>query len=237
MRRIYMMILVVALALLPISAFAATTYTVTFDGSALTDDFNGDEMNEKIGGMEPGDTVKFKVRTVNEADDTDWYISNKIITSFEDNEKASGGAYSYKLTYTPDNGSEKVLYSSDTVGGESTTGGTGLHQASGALEDYFYMDTMKKDSTGLVTLEVGLDGETQNNSYQDATSAISLQFAVDVPETIPGNPDDEDADGTKTGDDTNLIPYAIALIIAGLLLMAIALGRSKKQVKEGRNDE
>ena len=291
MKRILISILMIAVMIFPVLSFAdedQKTYKVTYNGSKLEDNFSESDFDRLISGMEPGDNVIFTVNVENNTEDTDWYISNSVLTSFEDNEKASGGAYSYRLAYKPASGDEKVLYSS-VVGGESTVGGVGLHQVPKDMENFFYFDTLGNGAKGTVTLEVGLDGETQGNSYQKADSSLALQFAVaasekepepqpepepepqpepepepqpepepepepdeeepeEEPEDEPEEADDEEDEDedepsgkksseAKTGDRADMIPYAITLIAAGIMLFIVALINMRNTEKEGSGNE
>lgn len=135
--------------------------------------------------MQPGDSASFQVRIQNSYHETtDWYMSNKILKSLEDGSKtAKSGGYSYVLTYTTAGGQKETLYNSETVGGENYRDGEeGLHEATDALEDYFYLDTLAKGESGWVELFVLLDGETQGNDYQDTLAQLQLDFAVELPE-------------------------------------------------------
>ena len=73
--------------------------------------------------------------------------------------------YTYRLFYTDKDGAVETLFDSDTVGGEYdsvddmlTHMGEGLHSATNALKDYFYLDTIHNGEGGYITLEVALDG-------------------------------------------------------------------------------
>ena len=44
------------------------------------------------------------------------------------------------------------------------------------MEDYFYLDRLDKNETGTVELEVGLEGETQGNAYQNTLAKLQLNF-------------------------------------------------------------
>lgn len=212
MKKILLTILAIAVLLFPSFVFAAEGYdagknfVVSYDGNEFKDNFNGKDFDEVISGMEPGDSVAFRINIENNGAETDWYVSNSVLRSFEDNEKASGGAYSYRLSYIPSQGDKKELYSSDTVGGESTVGGKGLHQVPEDMEDFFFLDTLGEKQKGVVELEVGLDGETQDNSYQNADSSLAMQFAAEgeqEPEenVSPGEPEDKPEDETEDEDE------------------------------------
>ena len=95
-------------------------WNVTFsaDGS-LQSNFQTSEYNDPIQGLEPGDDITFTVTLRSEYEDvTDWYMTNEVLHSLEDaDSSATGGAYSYTLTYKGPS-EEKVLYTSDTGCGE-----------------------------------------------------------------------------------------------------------------------
>ena len=157
--------------------------------------------------MEPGDSVLFTVTLKNSGtEDADFWMKNNAIQSFEDNKKASGGAYTYILSY---NGEE--LYNNETVGGDvadDLAKRGGLHEATEALKEFFFLDTLKSGDSAKVTLYVALDGLTQGNSYQDELSKINLTFGVEN-HTVP------------TGDQTKTLPFYIALAASGAVLAVV----------------
>lgn len=208
---------------LTVSAFAADPDynvdlgTVEYNGTKLVTASSFDDLNAVLSGIEPGSSVLFTVNLKNGSEkETDWWMSNKTVESFEDNTEASGGAYTYILTY---NGKE--LYNSDAVGGEDDQeDGDGLHEATGALEDYFYLDTLKKGGTGTVTLYVALDGLTEHDDYQGALSEIDLSFGVEERgETVV----------IKTGDTTKIMPYFIGIGVSGVVLLGAVIIYSRKR--------
>ena len=124
-------------------------WTVDFKNDKLNSNFTSKEIAEEVYGMLPGDTMKIGVKIKNsESIQTDWYMSNEILKSLEDESQAENGAYTYKLSYKDVSGKETVLYDSDTVGGEDKKSGEeGLHQATNSMEDYFYLDRLDKNET------------------------------------------------------------------------------------------
>ena len=87
--------------------------------------FRTSDLNDVIAGMQPGDRVIFSLGLSNEnAAETDWYMTNKVLYSLEDrsaNGATSGGGYTYRLVYTDHTGAETVLFDNDTVGGETVS--------------------------------------------------------------------------------------------------------------------
>lgn len=219
-------------------------WTVTFtSGEKMETNFNSSEITEFVGTMQPGDTANVSVKLKNEySKDTDWYMSNNVISSLEESAtSANGGVYTYNLIYIAPNGSRTTLYSSDTVGGDNSAGkDSGLHEATGALSDYFLLGTLGTDKTAQVDLSVSLDGETQGNAYQGTLADLALDFAVE-PTNEPGNP--TTTPGTpnsgrlqQTGDQ-NMQLMVICGIAAGIgiaLLVIAIIGRRKRNNEEGK---
>ena len=93
-------------------------------------------------------------------------------------------------------------------------GGVGLHEATGALQNYFYLDSLKTGQSGTITLYVALDGETQGNSYQDTLADLQMNFAVEK----VGN-----RKVVKTGDETRLLPLYVAMLGSGVPLLVMSV--------------
>lgn len=218
------------------------SWKVTFTGeNKMESSFTTADLDRAVYSMQPGDTAMITLKLENgNKTATDWYMTNKVLSSLEDGSSGSGGAYTYILTYHDKSGNVTTLFSSDTVGGESAQGGVGLHGATGALEDYFYLDTLKNGETGSITLEVGLDGETQGNDYQNTLADLQMNFAVELNEsgTPPTSAGTSGGRGVgtvvKTGDDTKLTPLIIAATVSGILLLLLCIvGRkSRKEVEK-----
>ncbi|MCI8632908.1 MAG: hypothetical protein HFE64_05435 [Lachnospiraceae bacterium] len=219
-------------------------WLVTFDSERLVSNMEtGEEFTEVLGRIQPGDTVTLRVALHNEASEaTDWYMQNEVLNSFEKSVQASGGAYSYILSYIDEKGTETVIYNSNTVGGDEVIGQrVGLEQATISLTDYFYVATLKEQERGAVLLTVGLDGETNGNQYQNAAADLKMDFAVELsslfkePEVerrtenqyitvrTPGS-----TAGAKTGDTTSIWPYVGAGGAALLLIILLVCLKKRK---------
>lgn len=149
----------------------------------MVSNFASSNFDDVLDYMQPGDSALFTVEIKNSyGSETDWYMTNKVLKSLEDaSNTAAGGAYSYMLTYIGPKGNKITLYNSDEVGGESYLKDLeGLHEATSALTDFFYLDTLSKGEVGMVSLYVKLDGETQGNDYQDTLAQIQMNFAVEI---------------------------------------------------------
>ena len=234
-KRIISMLFVVCLLTALVCAHADSytgTGTVTYkaDGT-MESDFTTAALASQVSVMQPGDDITYTITLTNaHTGSTDWYMLNEVLQSLEDTRNnVSGGAYTYRLSYTKANGTETVFFDSRQVGGDIvTTAGAGLNEATTALDEYFYMDTMTNGQTGTVTLYIMLDGETQGNDYQDTFANLRMRFAVEQ-RTTPNTPPT-----VPTGDDTNLLPYYIAMVVSGLLFLALAVDslRRRKKGKE-----
>ena len=193
--------------------------SLEYTGTKLIASSDFADLNDYLSGMEPGDSVLFTVTLKNNGtEDADFWMKNDAIRSFEDNKKASGGAYTYILSY---NGEE--LYNNETVGGDvadDLAKRGGLHEATEALKEFFFLDTLKSGASAKVTLYVALDGLTQGNSYQDALSKINLTFGVED-HSVP------------TGDQTKTLPFYIALAASGVVLAAVLVVLAIRKRKGG----
>lgn len=242
---------------LPVQAetfYGDESWNVTFSSAnEMMSSFSTADINDVVGGMQPGDNVIITLKLKNENPTaTDWYMQNEVLYSLEDrsaNKETGGGAYTYRLFYTDKSGTVETLFDSDTVGGENgetvddmlSGMGEGLHGATNALKDYFYLDTVQNGEGGTITLEVALDGETQGNSYQDTLADLQMNFAVELRDDLPvrpnpenpGNPpqpvDDTQPTPTpgsgrgtgvvRTSDESRLPTFAVAGGVSGLLLL------------------
>ncbi len=226
----------------------SSAWNVEFDGKKMNSNFKSSEITEEIYQLLPGDTIRLKVGIKNSGEKTtDWYMTNEVLKSLEDSQSvAEGGAYTYRLSYVNSKKEETVLYSSETVGGEgSRKNGVGLLQATDSLSEYFYLDRLGQYEAGTVYLTIGLDGETQGNTYQDTLANLQMNFAVEETASIsdrerklhaatPGSPIAPTGrrDLPKTGDETDILPYCAAALISGIVLPVIGLSALKKNRKE-----
>lgn len=226
-----------------------TDWQVSFDGEGLDSNFDSSQMTQEIYGLLPGDSIELEVGIGNSTDSvTDWYMTNEVLQSLEDSQSvAEGGAYTYELTYVDADGQEQVLYSSETVGGESDASDEGLHQASQSLEDYFYLGRLENAEKGSVHLRVALDGETQGNDYQDTLARLQMNFAVEEVEakTVEQKGDDNVINkvvkkvvttAPKTGDPTQMLTFCAAALVSGIVLLILAVASMKKRRSDRKGD-
>lgn len=241
-------------AVLPVHADEFTGgegWRVTFTAeNEMATNFTETDIVDAVSGLQPGDSITFTVELKNENPATaSWYMANKVLSSLEDSSKTNttkGGAYTYNLTYWNQQGEEEVLFDSDTLGGDGENvdaAGVGLRAASSSLENFFFLDTLVTGQEGKITLRIMLDGETQGNAYQNTLADLQMNFAVELAQPVVRVDDVVQDDVTsrrttvvRTSDDTNLVPYFIAMGVSGVLVLGLgvySLRQSKKEKKEG----
>ena len=223
-------------------------WEVTFDGKKLGGNFDAADMQKDVLQILPGDSIELQVNLKNTGKKkTDWYMSNKVVETLEnDANAAQGGAYTYKLTYSDPAGEEVVLFDSSAVGGEKTTEDKGLLEVNDELEKYFYLDRLKGSEAASVKLYVQLDGETQGNAYQETLAELQMNFAVEPinDEVIVKKEVKEETKQVvvtkyvttmvKTGDNAQLVLFSAVTLVSGLALLGFAfMGMKKRRQQKG----
>ena len=214
-----------------------------FDGKKIVSDFTSQEIADAVTSLQPGDDVSFIVTYKNNYDaSTDWYMENRILQTLEkasaSNKAVSGtgqaehGAYTYELIHYDNNNVREVLFSNKEVGGDTVVGGMeGLEQATNALDEWFYIQTLTKGQSGRVVLNVEFDGETEVNDYMDTDGGLAVRFAVELNKTgtntTTGSGAKVGVTAVQTGDPTNF-PLLFGVLIAGVVLLIVALVLRKK---------
>lgn len=188
-----------------------------------------DALDARLRELQPGDTVRFTINLRNNySKASNWYMTSKIIDSLEEG-TAADGAYTYHLWYERNTGNKKVeIFNSKQVGGTDTSGLMEINESlkedytSSTGDKYFYLDNLSQGQGGRVLLDIELDGETQGNNYQDRLADLKMNFAVQIAEETSSKTTTT-TNAPKTGDNHNLLPYYIAMIISGFLFLYFAL--------------
>jgi len=245
-KRLFCVLLVlIVLSGLSLSAYAEDApirvgqgWSVVFNTSnRLVNNPANMSLSSELSGLQPGDTMVLSIPIQNENSNTvDWYMWNFVQKTLEEittGLAATQGGYSYILSYTGDGtrvyddaGNELrtiELYDSEKVGGDQQiTTRKGLKEATSNLEDYFYLATLAKGQGGQVDLTVHLDGESQDNNYQDTLARIQFRFAVELASN-PESPGTPTRNVVRTGDDYRLTPFYIGMLVSGLVLLYLVL--------------
>lgn len=242
----------VLIAGLPMTASAedykgASGWLADYNGKEIATNFANRDVADSMNQVLPGDSIELRVTVKNsDSRETDWYMTNEIVSTLEEAQaSASGGAYEYRLSYTDSEGAVTDLYSSDTVGGdENVNGQEGLHEIAGAPGEYFYLERLKQGETGMVTLWMRVDGETQGNGYQETLAELQMNFAVEVvPEaevrTEVNHRVNHVSGGTQivttvqTGDTTPLMIWSAVALGCGVILLVAGLAAWKRNREKG----
>ena len=227
-------------------AFAeSNTYngTAYFNGKNVVSTFKTGEIADAITELQPGDDVTFRVKYTNKhKEETDWYLENEVLQTLEKADAArkvpegtgtpENGGYTYELIHKDKNGTTQVLFSNSKVGGEAKPADMeGLEQATNALDDWFYLQSLDYKESGELTLSIKFDGETEVNDYMDTNGGVMLRFGVNIREQ-EGSPAPTDGpeyrQGVKTGDHAMFALYA-AMAIIGLILLIIVWRRMRSE--------
>ena len=224
----FLALLIILITVAAVTAYAEDdpledvfSWTATYNGTTIETTFKQNELTDRLSSMLPGDVMTFNVSIANGSTvATRWYMKNWVKKTLEYETIAAWGGYRYQLYYTKGSNVTE-LYDSD-IGGQDQLitqnqgSKEGLEEATLNLDEWFFLDTLNAGETGgTVTLIVSLDGETQGNVYQNTAAEIALQFAV---ERKTGN-----RTAVKTGDENNLTPYYILMIVTGLIFLYLAL--------------
>lgn len=185
--------------------------------------------------LEPGDEAAFTVALENRSAVTaDWYLANEILRSLEDGSSvAAGGAYAYELRWQDPDGSERVLFSGEVVGGEiaAPSGEQGLHEIEPLLKDYVFLVTLAPGQSGVVKLRLSLEGESLGDDYQLTHAELRLRIAAALHSG-------DGVDIVVTGDETpEVFPYYIIMLASGFALLVLLTVLLLRRRKEGRSKE
>ena len=250
--------MVLALMVMTVGLFEAGTiakaetesisWSVTYTGSKLESTY--DSSKATITDTLPGDTIEYSVDYINGSSSAaNFYMSADAVKTLEEGATATGGAYSYKITYT---GSDEPLFDSETIGGDSddsVDSVIGLNQVNGNEDSYFSLGSVAAGESGTVTVSITLDGNSQTNNYMDTLAELEIKFGAEptsesegdsiinhssvvknIVNTISGETeivviDDDDIPTTVSGDPKTgdsvlpLVICGIALIIGLLLIL------------------
>lgn len=180
-------------------------WTVQYDGGKNFKTLGKDATNSSIGNAMPGDTIQYIVTYTNNSADGktyDFYLDANVLKSLEDGSSAAqGGGYSYKVDYEI-NGTTSTVIDSETIGGDNDVS-KGLNQVSN--DSYVSVGRLTKGQSGIVTVSIALDGNSQDNSYMETIAQMSIQFAVQEAGEADGK--HEVIENTKT--ETKHVVYTI----------------------------
>lgn len=205
-------------------------WRVIFDGSKMDSNFSSSKIDEQLNRVEPGDSIELTMNLKNNYNgQVDWYMKNEVLETLEATDDISGAGYDYTLTYTDKDGQATTLFASKKFGGDGRYNGVGLKGATTSLDDYFYLDRMGNGDTGVITLNVKLDGPGTRNVYQNTLARLQMDFAAEIAETGSGNRAADTRRTVRTGDQSRILLYIVLTLAAGLILLVIAVKRLREE--------
>ena len=212
-----------------------------FNGKKIVSTFSSEKVNDTIRNLEPGDEATFEVEFENRYDGTThWYMKNEALETLEQSyDRTENGGYTYKLTHVGPDGDETVLFDNSKVGGAGEDGhsyaikprssqashgyentGEGLHQATNATDEWFFIQTLENGESGKTRLYVKFDGESEVNDYMDTAGELMVAYAVELDTDKPYR-------RVNTGDETKLLMY-IATMLAAMLMLIFTIMSYRK---------
>lgn len=217
-----------------------------FNGKKIVSTFSSESVNDMIRNLEPGDEATFEVEFENRyKETTHWYMKNEALETLEQSyDRTENGGYTYKLTHIGPDGEETVLFDNSKVGGVGEDGhsyaidpkssqashghentGEGLHQATNATDEWFFIQTLDKGESGRTRLYVKFDGESEVNDYMDTAGELLVAYAVELDTDKPEK--NHKHKKINTGDETNLLMY-IATMLAAMLMLIFTIMSYRK---------
>lgn len=213
------------------------------------------DISNAFQGMAPGDTKTVTIRVQNDnSHNASFFISQETLNYLEEKENASGGAYTYDLKVGTANDDTAVSLLDTVAGGYDASlvaDDQGLSNIT-ELEDYQYFTELDSGEYTNVYLTLTIDGEgfdsTDDVNYENAVGELEFNFRayyqdqepVIVTETVTEKEPDtivtkvidqvvKQAGEVKTGDSIVMAVIFGGVLLAGVLLVVIALKKRKAE--------
>lgn len=164
-RKILSILMMLALFMqMSIGVFAAGESNVTFDGEAKDFIFlNGNtELFDNFKNLMPGETRSQTITLKN-----DDYEQMKFYLSAKVSEEMGAGGIVFEITLKKDG---KEFYKGK-IGGLESFG-------EGYMADDFLLESLPKGGTADIDLEIYVDGDSMDNSYQNTEGVVNFIFSV-----------------------------------------------------------
>ena len=213
-----------------------------------TMEYTAGDLTGVFAGMAPGDTKTATIEIQkNSGHAANISISQETVKALEDASDASGGAYTYDLTYVDANGETVSLMKAVAGGYSGDTARTAGLKDIQELQDYKVISRLESGDKTYVYLTLGMDGEGIKNDYVGTSGEIDLKFMASYVDSDTGKivytqTTEERKGQTRYVDRVveTLIPVAtgdnsmvfVGLVIMGIGVICIILG-ARKQRKAG----
>ena len=136
------------------------------------------------------------------------------------------------------------MFYEGTVGGEN---GSLVDLSGQSMGESMLMATLNQNERTEIEMTIGLDGDSMDNIYQNATGQLQFVFSVQQDDPVvqepiivekivqlPGKEIERVVEGVNTGNYTVLAPYAIAIVVAaGLIIIVMKKRKDDKKEEMG----
>lgn len=219
------------------SYVSAASPLIEFDGDAenyFQFSTSQQELTDKFTGMMPGEKRSETFTLVNhDQREMKYYLNTQVLKDLGDNAQAIGAVYD--ISFARDG---EVFYQG-TIGGEN---GSLVDLSGQSMGENMLMATLGKDESTSIEMTIGIDGDSMNNNYQNATGQLQFVFSVQYDDPIPLEPTIIEKVVTKpgkeivryirgvvTGDETNLLPLICGVGASALIIVVLMKTRKKKE--------
>ena len=206
------------------SVFAADDSIITFDGDA--EDFILPENNEvfNLEGINPGETRSYTLTLVNDDyREMNFYMSSRIVNELAN--VSSSGTAAFDFNFKIDG----VDLFDGLVGGEENVGEK-------MMEDDILIATLAQGEKAVLEMSVRADGDTLDNTYQNATGLVQYTFSVEYDDevTAPQQVINRIVKNVKTGDPTTLSVFGA--LLGGSLVGIVYLFVTRRKKEEAQDE-
>ena len=234
MKKLSALLVMFSLFIPTINSVYAADSMITFDGEAekfINANSEGEVFN--LEGMYPGETRTETLTLVNnDYREMKFYMNSKVLDEFGN--ETSSGAIAYDFNFKI-NGEDLF---DGLVGGEDNVG-------EGMMEDNILIATLAKGETATLVMSVTADGDTMDNSYQDATGLIQYTFSVEYDDEAVAEPQrvvntvvqtvtNRIEKAVQTGDPATLGLFGV--LLGGSVVGIVYLIATRKKKEEDQNE-
>lgn len=234
MKKLSALLVMFSLFIPTINSVYAADSMITFDGEAekfINANSEGEVFN--LEGMYPGETRTETLTLVNnDYREMKFYMNSKVLDEFGN--ETSSGAIAYDFNFKI-NGEDLF---DGLVGGEDNVG-------EGMMEENILIATLAKGETATLEMSVTADGDTMDNSYQDATGLIQYTFSVEYDDEAVAEPQrvvntvvqtvtNRIEKAVQTGDPATLGLFGV--LLGGSVVGIVYLIATRKKKEEDQNE-
>ena len=200
---------------------------ISFDGDAANYfEFNTDQddLTENFEGMFPGETRSETFTLVNnDKREMKFYLNTEVLKDLTDTNNHAV----YDISFARDG---EVFYDG-TIGDE----GTLVDLSNQSMGENMLIATLNENESSVITMSIGIDGDSMGNVYQDAATQLQFVFSVQYDDPVVPEPTivKKFVQAVRTGDYTTLAPYVLGLVAAVAVIIGLIVTRKKRQAKEG----